>query len=200
MSNHSFINEMRECTNCELHQTRTQVVVGDYAKESMCFIGEAPGYYEDKQGRPFVGRSGKLLDSMLEKIGMHRSEVSVLNIIKCRPPSNRTPTKSEMDICGNAWLNTQIKYLRPSLLVTLGSVALRYFFPQAKMTKDKGRVQNTDLGIPLFPIFHPAYILRQGNSMLEEYLSDFKEMQKYIIQTDKGTDPNKQQSILDDFF
>ncbi|MHA2252626.1 MAG: uracil-DNA glycosylase [Candidatus Kariarchaeaceae archaeon] len=201
-----IIESMKTCTKCELHEGRTQVVIGDYAssKGKICFIGEAPGFNEDQQGRPFVGRSGKLLDRMLNEIGMSRDQVSVLNINKCRPPNNRTPTNMEMKLCGNLWLTYQLEYLQPYLLVTLGSVALRYFFPKAKMTASKGNVMTTASGLPIFPMFHPSYILRQGNTMDDDYLADFKAMKKQFLRqkTVELTDSveNIDQQNLEDFF
>jgi DNA polymerase len=179
-------------------------VVGDYAptEGSICFIGEAPGYYEDRDGRPFVGRSGKLLDKMLDEIGFSRSDVSVLNIIKCRPPNNRTPSGEEMKTCGQAWLDDQIQYLKPAFLVTLGSVALRYFFPKSKMTQSKGILMNLESGIPLIPLFHPSYILRSGNTLLDEYRSDFMNLNRILktIGKSKTVTESKSQQNLEDFF
>ncbi|MHA2170376.1 MAG: uracil-DNA glycosylase [Candidatus Kariarchaeaceae archaeon] len=199
-----LILNMKSCNMCPLATTRTQVVVGDYApiEGSICFIGEAPGYYEDRDGRPFVGRSGKLLDQMLDEIGLSRSTVSVLNIIKCRPPNNRTPSSEEMKTCGQAWLDDQIRYLKPAFLVTLGSVALKYFSPKSKMTQSKGIMMDSDNGIPLIPLFHPAYILRSGNALLDEYRSDFKNLQRVLKASNKVkmvTEPTSHQN-LEDFF
>ena len=201
-----IVEFMKACTQCELHKGRTQVVIGDYApkKGRICFIGEAPGFNEDQQGRPFVGRSGKLLDQMLEAIGMSRDQVSILNINKCRPPNNRTPTNIEMKLCGNLWLKDQLEYLQPYLLVTLGSVALRYFFPKAKMTSSRGNVMITPSGRAVFPMFHPSYILRQGNTMIDDYIADFKAMKKQFIKQKavELTEPveNIEQQNLEDFF
>ncbi len=169
-----LVLDIQSCSRCELSKSRTHSVPGDYGpKNGICFVGEAPGHDEDIQGRPFVGRSGKLLNQMLEKIGLHRDLVSVLNIVKCRPPGNRTPTDTEMKFCGDLWLPAQLNYLKPKIIIPLGSVALRYFFPKARISRDKGKLLFTTDGKPVFPLFHPAYILRNGKKALEEYLKDF---------------------------
>lgn len=199
------IEKMKLCTACSLHKNRTQVVVGDYGpKQGICFIGEAPGYYEDKQGRPFVGKSGKLLDQMLSSIGYTRKEVSVLNINKCRPPENRKPTTQEMSTCGSLWLGQQLAYLDPKLLITLGSTALEYFINGKKITKVRGKIQFRDGKTPILPLFHPAYVLRGGQTR-EDYQHDFKELHLIIDKLDNDElllpqSKSGDQSTLDDFF
>ncbi len=159
------------CEACHLKDSRTQVVPGLYgSKNGLCIIGEAPGYHEDKQGIPFVGRSGKLLDNMLSGIGLERKkDLSILNVIKCRPTTadnnNRTPTNSELKFCGERWLFKQLKLLSPKLIVTIGSIALRFFIPSAAVTKYVGKSYDTDFGIKLYVTYHPAYILRNYNLM-----------------------------------
>lgn len=193
---------MGNCKGCDLHKSRTQVVPGDYGpKKGVCFIGEGPGQEEDKKGRPFVGRSGQLLDKMLASIGLHRLDVSVLNIVKCRPPNNRTPLPLEMQTCGSLWLNRQLELLNPSLIVTLGSVPLRYFFPKKRITQVKGELLFLPKGIPVYPLFHPAFILRNGTAALEDYKTDFQNLQLILsVQGKKTNDETKttsQKSLLD---
>lgn len=201
-----LIQLMKVCVACELCENRTQVVIGDYTENSeICIIGEGPGFNEDQIGRPFVGRSGKLLDSTLEKIGINRAGVSVLNIVKCRPPNNRAPTKNEMEICGSKWLNAQIEYLKPKVIVTLGSTALRYFIPRARMTPSKGKIFFAEnLHVPIIALFHPAYILRNGNKLVTEYIEDFRLILRFLetskITSDKGKPNAKNLTSLDDFF
>lgn len=178
--------------------------MGDVSnKRAICFIGEAPGKNEDEQGRPFVGRSGKLLDRMLQEVGIGRENVNVLNIVKCRPPNNRTPTNKEMRFCGDKWLVKQLQVLEPSMIITLGSVALRYFFPDAKMTAARGKPLFHDtLRTSFFPIFHPSYILRNGTKLIDDYTNDFRIIekliststlnQKYAISKPKGNNLNQQ--------
>ncbi len=196
--------EMAKCMSCELKNSRTQVVPGDYGlKRGICFIGEGPGKEEDLQGRPFVGRSGKLLDLMLQRIGISREEVSVLNIVKCRPPNNRAPLPLEMQVCGSSWLNRQLEILKPSIIVTLGSIPLRYFFPSKRISMVKGELLFLENGTPLFPLFHPAYILRNGSLAQEEYEKDFHKLSMVLSVLKKDTAPTKsankekQTSLLD---
>ena len=191
-----LIKEMMICTKCQLADNRTQVVVGDYGKLPICFIGEGPGLNEDKLGHPFVGRSGKLLDQMLDKIGLSRSQVSILNIVKCRPPENRTPTTEEMKICGSSWLDPQLQYLKPRLIVPLGSTALKYFLPKAQITRDNAKLLQGD-GFQIFPLFHPSYILRQGGDGDGNYLKSFEKLRSEMGSLEK---PHESGSILDDFF
>lgn len=171
------------CEACHLKDSRTQVVPGIYApKNSLCIIGEAPGFNEDRQGIPFVGKSGKLLDNMLSDVGLERKrDVSILNVVKCRPTTenneNRTPTSSELKFCGERWLFKQLKLLTPKLIVTVGSIALRFFIPSAAVTKYVGNSYDTDFGVKLFVTYHPAYILRNYN-LMEEYNKHFETMKK----------------------
>ncbi len=196
---------MRSCKLCDLHKNRTQVVVGDIGPvNGICFIGEAPGYYEDKQGRPFVGRSGKLLDEMLASIGYSRTDISVLNICKCRPPDNRTPTRAEMRICGKTWLEPQLNYLKPKIIITLGNVPLQYFFPGERITRNIGDTKKYNNTI-IFPIYHPSYILRNGNSMINEYKKLFERIKKIIDEEKKSKimhndNQSEKYSDLDEFF
>ncbi len=112
-------NTVRACTRCPLHTSRTQTVFGVGDRDArLVFVGEAPGAQEDLQGEPFVGRAGKLLDAMLHAIGLQRTEIYILNILKCRPPNNRDPTPEEVQAC-SGYLEAQLKFLNPSLLVAL---------------------------------------------------------------------------------
>ena len=126
-------------------------------------VGEGPGRDEDLQGRPFVGRAGELLDRMLGAIGFERSAVYICNVVKCRPPDNRTPTPEEARAC-LPYLRRQIELIRPAVIVTLGATPLRELLGiQTGITRIRGQWQNLDLlgGIPVMPTFHPAYVLRQ---------------------------------------
>jgi uracil-DNA glycosylase family 4 len=172
--------EIKKCEACHLKENRIQVVPGAYGpKNSLCFIGEAPGFYEDRDGVPFVGRSGKLLDKMLDSIGFSRKDVSILNVVKCRPTNenrdNRTPKESELRFCGDRWLFKQLKILNPKLIVTLGGISLKFFFPAAKVTKTAGSTLTLEEGHSVFATFHPAYILRNYNK-IEEYSSHFQKI------------------------
>jgi len=184
--------KMRNCTLCSLHKNRTQVVPGIVSNSEICVIGEAPGREEDRRGEPFVGRSGKLLDDMLFEIGLDRSSVSILNIVKCRPPENRDPTYVEIAQCSSYWLNPQLDIIKPKIVVTLGRVALNYFISSAQITKVAGEPQELPQ-FTLLPLFHPAYILR-NMGILDTYKDHFK-----ILQSLLGT-PRKGQLNLDEFF
>jgi DNA polymerase len=170
-----------ECEACHLKDSRTKIVPGIYGPvNGLCIIGEAPGYYEDQQGVPFVGRSGQLLDKMLAEIGMKRGEdVSILNIVKCRPTTqegkNRTPTESELRFCGERWLYKQLKSLSPKLVVTIGSIPLKFFIPSASVTKYVRKAYDTEFGVKIYVSYHPAYILRNYN-LLEEYKGHFEDI------------------------
>ena len=187
------------CEACHLKDSRTQVVPGLYGpKNGLCIIGEAPGYHEDKQGIPFVGRSGKLLDNMLSGIGLERKkDLSILNVIKCRPTTedknNRTPTNSELKFCGERWLFKQLKLLSPKLIVTIGSIALRFFIPSAAVTKYVGKSYDTDLGIKLYVTYHPAYILRNYNLMdvYNEHFEGIKNLYLNLLNQNKIASDNK---------
>lgn len=154
--------EVSTCRKCELHQGRTQTVfgVGDIHAEWM-LIGEAPGAEEDRQGEPFVGRAGKLLNAMLLAIGLEREQVFIANILKCRPPNNRDPRPEEVLACAS-YLQQQIELIKPRIILALGRVAaqnlLRVDTPIGKM---RGRCyEYPDPSIPVVVTYHPAYLLR----------------------------------------
>ena len=199
-------SEIRKCEACHLKENRTQVVPGEYGpKNSLCFIGEAPGFYEDRDGVPFVGRSGKLLDKMLDSIGLSRKNVSILNVVKCRPTDenkdNRTPKESELRFCGDRWLFKQLTILTPKLIVTLGGISLKFFFPTAKVTKSAGNILTLEEGYPVFATFHPAYILRNYNK-IEEYGGHFQKITEIYNQTNgeksrKKSKRSEQKSLTD---
>jgi DNA polymerase len=139
---------------------RTQVVVGDVVPGSkVVVVGEAPGAREDETGRPFVGRSGQLLDTVLGEVGLPRERVSVLNTVKCRPPGNRVPTREETLRC-RPWLELQLEDLAPSLVVTLGLSAAKWFLGPVTLAAVRGTVH--DVGWRVLPTYHPAAALRGG--------------------------------------
>ena len=130
----------------------------------LLFIGEGPGRDEDLKGRPFVGKAGELLDKMIGALGLKREETYIANVVKCRPPDNRTPTPDEARAC-LGYLHRQIELIRPAVIVTLGATPLREFVGVSEgLTRVRGqwkRVQVGDREIPVMPTFHPAYVLRQ---------------------------------------
>jgi len=150
------------CTLCELHRFRTQTVFGvGNTKASLMVIGEAPGFNEDKQGEPFVGRAGQLLNAMLGAIDIAREEVFIANIVKCRPPENRDPQVTEVATC-TPYLIQQIAYVQPKLLLAVGRVAAQYLL-NTKTPLGKLRKQIHTYGpsqTPLIITYHPAYLLR----------------------------------------
>jgi DNA polymerase len=154
--------EASACTKCRLAGGRTQVVygVGNPAAGIM-FIGEGPGYHEDKQGEPFVGAAGQLLNRMLGEIGLRREDVYIANVVKCRPPENRVPFPDEAKAC-LPYLVRQIRAIRPEVICTLGATALAHLLgAEERITRARGRWHSFE-GIPVLPTYHPAFILRNA--------------------------------------
>ena len=155
--------EVEACTRCALHETRTRAVFGegDHASELM-FVGEAPGYHEDQQGRPFVGAAGKLLEELLATIGLTRQQVFIANVLKSRPPNNRDPRPEEIDAC-QPYLWRQIELIRPKVVCTLGNHATKLLSgDQTGITRVHGKPRRMEIGgvdLYLYPIFHPAAAL-----------------------------------------
>jgi uracil-DNA glycosylase len=155
---------MRGCVRCpELAATRTQVVVGQTPPGArLLVVGEAPGAREDDLGLPFVGRSGRLLDALLAEAGLDRTQVAVLNTVKCRPPGNRVPTRVETASC-RPWLQEQLRLVAPRLVVTLGLSATAWFLGRTALAPVRGVVHEVD-GLAVLPTYHPAAALRGGPS------------------------------------
>jgi DNA polymerase len=155
-------DEMRACTRCaELAATRTQVVVGSGPPDArLVVVGEAPGAVEDQTGVPFVGRSGQLLDRLLTEAGTSRADVAVLNTVKCRPPGNRVPSRTETANC-RPWTTRQLQELSPSLVVPLGLSATSWFLGKTTLGAVRGVVHEVD-GRRVLPTYHPAAALRGG--------------------------------------
>lgn len=149
-----------DCTRCPLHTGRNRVVFGEGNPHSpLLFVGEGPGADEDRQGRPFVGKAGQLLNKILAAAEIPREDIFITNIVKCRPPGNRTPTEEEMDTC-IAILREQYSVIRPRLIVTLGSAPTRALIdPDARITCVRGKWFERK-GVRMMPTFHPAYLLR----------------------------------------
>lgn len=149
-----------QCTACSLSKTRTQTVFGvGNTQAKLMLIGEAPGFYEDQKGEPFVGRAGQLLNSMLEAIGLTREEVFIANILKCRPPQNRDPLPEEVAQC-TPFLEQQIALIQPKLCVALGRIAAHYLLNnKTALTQLRGKLYAYK-ETPLIVTYHPAYLLR----------------------------------------
>jgi uracil-DNA glycosylase len=149
------------CTKCDLYMGRTHAVPGEGPTHAeIMFIGEGPGANEDKQGRPFVGASGKFLDQLLAEAGLTRADVWITNVVKCRPPENRDPEMSEIETCTTNYLDQQIKIVNPSIIVTLGRHSMSRFIPDAKITQIHGQMQKIGKRF-VIPMFHPAAALHQ---------------------------------------
>jgi len=153
--------EIAACTKCPLHSAgRTRTVPGaGLANAEIVFIGEGPGFNEDKQGLPFVGQSGKLLEEMLATIGLNRNQVFIANVVKCRPPENRDPMPNEVETCTKSYLFRQIEVIQPKVIVTLGRFSMGLFFPGAKITAIQGKAK-WENNRAYLPLFHPAAVLR----------------------------------------
>jgi uracil-DNA glycosylase family 4 len=167
------------CVRCPLHQGRTNVVFGSgNANADLMFVGEAPGMHEDLQGLPFVGRAGKLLDQLLEEVGLRRSDVFITNVLLCRPPGNRDPQPDEIDTC-KPYLHKKIELIEPKIICTLGNFATKLLTrSQRGITGVHGRPQVHELGgrtVRVFPIYHPAAALRSTKT-LEELREDFAKL------------------------
>ena len=178
----------KSCRACGLCETRTNVVFGTGNPQAeVLFIGEGPGENEDKQGLPFVGRGGQLLDTMLEAVGLSRKHnIYIANMVKCRPPHNRDPLPEEQDACAH-WLADQIAYIRPKIIVCLGRVAaFRMISPDFKVTRQHGQFFEKN-GILYMGMFHPAAILRNPHQKPDAF-ADFVTLRDKILEVCDHTD------------
>jgi uracil-DNA glycosylase family 4 len=171
------------CTKCRLAEGRTQVVFGSgHPQADLMFVGEAPGFHEDKQGVPFVGQAGKLLDQLLAGIGLTRSDVFVANVLKCRPPGNRDPLPDEIQAC-ESHLWKQIELIQPKVVATLGNFATKLLSGRPLgITRVHGQEQETMLGgnrVMLYPLYHPAAALYTPR-MLEVLENDFRRLPELL--------------------
>jgi len=154
--------EIALCQQCEIAKYRNRVVPGEGAEAAdIMFIGEAPGWHEDQQGRPFVGPAGKFLDELLASIGLKRAQVYIANVIKCRPQGNRDPLPMEIQNC-RVWLERQIEIISPKMIVTLGRYSMAMFFPGKSISKIHGTAQKRD-DMLYYAMYHPAAALHQGS-------------------------------------
>jgi uracil-DNA glycosylase family 4 len=181
----AFYHELSDCTKCPLAEGRTNVVFGTGDPDAdLMFVGEAPGFNEDKEGKPFVGRAGKLLDQLLEEIGMTRKGVFIANVLKCRPPGNRDPQPAEIEAC-EGHLFRQIELIEPRVICSLGNFATKLLSgsPQG-ITRVRGVPQLREIGrrnVFLYPIFHPAAALYTP-AMLEQLRVDFSALPELLTQ------------------
>ena len=190
--------EVSTCTKCKLCKGRTKAVPGEgNAHARILFIGEGPGYHEDKQGRPFVGPAGQFLDELLASINLKRPDVFITNVVKCRPPNNRDPETDEIAACNN-YLDRQIAAIQPQVIVTLGRFSMAKFFGNSKITTIHGRAQKKD-GYICIAMYHPAAGLHRAE-LKDVIREDFKkipivvaEAERMATEVPKQTAPTKPQ-------
>jgi uracil-DNA glycosylase family 4 len=170
------------CQKCEIARRRTKVVPGEGAENAgIMFIGEAPGWHEDQQGRPFVGPAGQFLDRLLASINLDRRQVYIANVIKCRPPDNRDPLPTEIQNC-RQWLDKQIEVISPRMIVTLGRYSMARYFPGKSISKIHGTAQKRD-GIIYYAMYHPAAALHQ-QSLKQAIEADMLKIPKVLSEAD----------------
>lgn len=177
---------VRTCTLCGLSQSRTNAVPGDGSSHAdIMFVGEGPGFHEDRQALPFVGAAGRYLDELLASIGVRRQDVYITNVIKCRPPGNRDPFPNEIEAC-RPYLERQIELIQPRMIVTLGRFSLNLFFPETSISQAHGRPRKVR-GIVYYPIYHPAAGLHQPRwkSVIEQ---DFRRIPDILARIDQLPD------------
>jgi uracil-DNA glycosylase family 4 len=177
----NLCDQIKQCPDCDLSQTRTQAVPGAGPDDAqIMFIGEAPGFYEDKSGQPFVGQAGKFLDELLASIGLDRASVYITNVVKCRPPANRDPLKDEIEAC-DKWLRRQIELIDPRVIVTLGRFSMQKFFAAESISRIHGQPRKVGDRL-IVPMFHPAAALHQER-FRALIVEDFKRLPEILSTT-----------------
>jgi uracil-DNA glycosylase family 4 len=171
--------DLKDCQRCRLASGRTQVVFGvGNPHATIMFVGEAPGFYEDRQGEPFVGAAGRLLNELLEAVGLSRADVYIANVIKCRPPDNRDPLPDEVETC-KPFLFQQIELIKPKVVCTLGNFAMQTLLgKKIGIMKVRGQVFQVQEFF-VFPMLHPAAALHQGN-LNEPLREDFRKLKAFL--------------------
>jgi uracil-DNA glycosylase family 4 len=182
-----LVRQIHDCRKCALSEKRTNAVPGEGSPTAdIMFIGEGPGFNEDRDGRPFVGRSGAFLDEMLTKIGLRRQDVYITNVVKCRPPSNRDPLPGEIEAC-KSYLDAQIDMIAPKVVVMLGKYSFNQFFPGESIGQARGKPRSWN-GVIAYPMYHPAAALH--NPRLRPVIEgDFQNLLKQLEEREAG--PNK---------
>ena len=171
------------CRKCDLHYSRKKAVPGEGPSNAdIMLIGEGPGFYENEQGRPFVGAAGKFLEELLSSIGFKREDVFITNIVKCRPPNNRDPRPEEIEACAGDYLEQQIQSINPKVIVTLGRYSMARFLPDVKISSVHGRAVRVK-GRLVVPMFHPAAALHQP-SLRPSLVADFAALPDLIAKAD----------------
>jgi uracil-DNA glycosylase family 4 len=188
--------EITQCTKCLLHRGRTKAVPGEGpANSEIVFIGEAPGFHEDQQGRPFVGAAGRFLEELLESIGLTRQDVYIANVIKCRPPGNRDPLPDEIEAC-KPFLDRQLDLIQPRIVVTLGRFSMARAFPKARISQIHGQPRKIG-GIVYYPMYHPAAALHQPSlrRTIEEDMQRIPELLKQAEQMTESELPAQAEQL-----
>ncbi len=176
--------EVAICEKCALYHSRKKAVAGEGpAGAEIMFIGEGPGFYENEQGRPFVGAAGKFLDELLAGAGLKREQVWITNVVKCRPPGNRDPLPEEVAMC-DQYLERQISAINPSIIITLGRHSMSKFMPAAKISSVHGQMRKIGTRY-VVAMFHPAAALHQA-SLKPSILEDFSRLPDLLTQARKG--------------
>ncbi|MBM3934416.1 MAG: uracil-DNA glycosylase [SAR202 cluster bacterium] len=174
----TLLQDIAACTRCDLHKTRTMSVPGEGSRTAqIMIIGEAPGFNEDKQGRPFVGQAGNVLNRMLASIGLKREDVYITNMVKSRPPENRDPLPAEIEAC-RPFLDRQIELIRPKVIVCLGRHSFGKFFPGELISKSRGKARKYKDMI-VYPMYHPAATLHNPG-LLPALEADFKKLKDLL--------------------
>jgi DNA polymerase len=192
--------EIKNFKDLEIARKCTQSVPGEGNPDArIMFIGEAPGFNEDRQGRPFIGQAGKLLEKVIqENLGMQRQDVYITNIVKFRPPENRDPLPEEIEAC-KGWLDKQIQIIKPQIITTLGRYSMSKFIPNVTISRVHGQPRNVnflDQKVIVFPMYHPAAALRAGDVM-KEFINDFDKLKRLIQPViSSGESPLTQQSLF----
>ncbi|MCK4317002.1 MAG: uracil-DNA glycosylase [Anaerolineae bacterium] len=188
--------EVARCTQCLLSRGRTKAVPGEGPEDAeIIFIGEAPGFHEDQQGRPFVGAAGRFLEELLESIGLTRDDVFIANVIKCRPPSNRDPLPDEIEAC-KPFLDRQIELIQPKLVVTLGRFSMARAFPKARISRIHGQPRKIG-GVLYYPMYHPAAALHQPSlrSTVKEDMRRIPELLQQVAQIAESPLPTEAEQL-----
>ncbi|MDD5469708.1 MAG: uracil-DNA glycosylase [Candidatus Peribacteraceae bacterium] len=176
--------KIKEWKGCPLAERSNAVLGEGNPQAEIMFIGEAPGKREDELGRPFVGPAGQFLDELLASINLKRPDVYISNVVKYRPPENRDPTDEEKAQC-MPWLQLEIALIRPRVIVPLGRHALGHFFPKMSITNAHGKAQKLSDGVTVFPIYHPAAALHNGN-LRQALVDDFSALKEFLHSMDNG--------------
>jgi uracil-DNA glycosylase family 4 len=191
--------EVVVCQKCILAQGRTHAVPGEGPEDAdIMFIGEGPGFHEDRQGRPFVGAAGNYLNELLERISLKREQVYITNVVKCRPPGNRDPQPEEIEAC-RPYLDRQIDLIRPRLVITLGRFSMQRYFPNASISRIHGQPKRVG-NVIYYPMFHPAAALHQPRwrSMVEDdmlKIPDLLAKLDEIEEEEEDTEPPQAQQL-----